>query len=355
VRGAYLPGGSVVDLRTDVPDPTPGHGQVVVAMRASSICGSDLRAIYREHLGTGPEAYQGVIGGHEPSGEVVEVGPGCDRIRVGDRVTLYHISGCLQCDECRRGYLIGCESPTRRAAYGWQRDGGHADYLLADEATCIVLPDSLSFLDGACVACGFGTAFEALCRTGVSGRDALLVTGLGPVGLAAGLLGGRLGASLRIGVDVEPERLDLALRLGAVDEVVPAGDDALERIHELTRGAGCEVALDASGAATARELALRATRQWGRCVLVGEGGRLEIDVSPLLIHPQVTLHGSWVTSTWRMQQLVELLDRWELHPDVTVTDRFELADVAQAYRTADAGRGGKVAVVMGPSAPARDS
>ena len=63
--GVFLPGGSRVDLR-EVPDPTPGHGQVVLAMRASTICGSDLRAIYREHLGEGPEAYQGVVGGHEP-------------------------------------------------------------------------------------------------------------------------------------------------------------------------------------------------------------------------------------------------------------------------------------------------
>jgi D-arabinose 1-dehydrogenase-like Zn-dependent alcohol dehydrogenase len=73
-----------------------------------------------------------------------------------------------------------------RAAYGWQRDGGHAEYLLAEESTCIQLPDELSYLDGACVACGFSTAYEALRRAGVSGADAVLVTGMGPVGLAAG-------------------------------------------------------------------------------------------------------------------------------------------------------------------------
>ena len=73
--------------------PTPGHGQVLLAMKASSICGSDIRAIYREHLGHGPEAYQGVIAGHEPCGEVVAVGPGCSRLEVGDRVVVYHIVG----------------------------------------------------------------------------------------------------------------------------------------------------------------------------------------------------------------------------------------------------------------------
>jgi hypothetical protein len=177
VRGVFLPGGSQVDIR-EVADPRAGHGQVVIAMRASTICGSDLRAIYREHLGSGPEAYQGVIGGHEPSGVVEAIGPGVNRIRPGDRVVVYHISGCGQCDECRRGYQISCGSP-QRAAYGWQRDGGHADKLLAEERDLLVLPDGLEFLDGACVACGFGTAYEALCRTEISGRDRVLVTGLG--------------------------------------------------------------------------------------------------------------------------------------------------------------------------------
>ena len=344
MRGAYLPGNSTVELR-EVPDPQPGPGQVVVRMRASTLCGSDLRAIYREHLGSGPEAYQGVVAGHEPAGEVLEVGPGCHRVRVGDRVAIYHISGCGQCEDCRRGYLIGCTSPLR-AAYGWQRDGGHADLLLAEERTCVLLPDALSFLDGACVACGFGTAYEALCRAEVSGRDVVLVTGLGPVGLAAGLLAGKMGSPHRIGVELAPGPLALALSLGAVDEVVPAGADAAAAVRELTGGRGCEVTLDTSGSAGGRLTALQATRTWGRSVMVGEGGSLTLDVSPVLIHPQLTVYGSWVTSTWRMARLVADLARWDLHPELTVTDRFPLAETGLAYRSADAGTGGKVAVVM---------
>jgi threonine dehydrogenase-like Zn-dependent dehydrogenase len=342
MRGVYLPGGRRV-VHRDVPDPVPGPGQVLVGMRASGICGSDLRAIYREHLGSGPEAYRGVIAGHEPCGEIVEVGPGCRRFRTGDRVALYHISGCGVCADCRTGYLISCTSPLR-AAYGWQRDGGHADYLLADESTCLPLPDSLSFMDGACVACGFGTAYEALCRAGVSGRDAVLVTGLGPVGLGVGLLAGKLGAGPRIGIDIAPSRLELALRIGAVDHAIMAGADAYAEVRELTGGAGCEVAVDASGAPDARVTALRATRRFGRCVFVGEGGSVAFDVSPVLIHPQLTLHGSWVTSIGRMEELLGLLDRWSLHPEVVVTDRFVVADAEWAYRTADEATAGKVAI-----------
>jgi D-arabinose 1-dehydrogenase-like Zn-dependent alcohol dehydrogenase len=92
--------------------------------------------------------YQGVVAGHEPAGEVIAVGPDASRLKVGDRVCLYHISGCGQCDDCVRGYQISCSSP-ERAAYGWQRDGGHADLILAAERDCIVLPDFVTFLDGA--------------------------------------------------------------------------------------------------------------------------------------------------------------------------------------------------------------
>jgi threonine dehydrogenase-like Zn-dependent dehydrogenase len=343
MEGVFLPGNRAVEHRT-VADPVPGSGQVVVEVKASTICGSDIRAIYREHLGTGAEAYRDVIAGHEPCGVVVAVGPGCRRFAVGDRVILYHIAGCGVCPDCRTGYMISCSSRLR-AAYGWQRDGGHAAYLLAEEATCIPLPDALTFVDGACVACGFGTAYEALCRAAVSGRDAVLVTGMGPVGLAAGLLAGRMGAPLRIGVDVMASRLELARELGAIDHAVAADANAVETIRDITGGAGCEVAIDATGAAAARATALAGTRRWGRCVMVGEGGRLEIDVSPALIHQQITVFGSWVTSTSRMEELARNLARWELHPDVTVTDRFALSDAAEAYQVAEASERGKVAIL----------
>jgi threonine dehydrogenase-like Zn-dependent dehydrogenase len=349
MQGVFLPGGRRVEHR-DVPQPSPGYGQVLVRMRASTICGSDLRAIYREHLGSGPEAYRDVVAGHEPCGEIVEVGPGCRRFTTGDRVVLYHIAGCGLCPDCRRGEMISCTSPLR-AAYGWQRDGGHADYLLAEESTCVPLPEPLTFLDGACVACGFGTAYEALCRAGVSGNDAVLVTGLGPVGMAAGLLAQALGASPVVGVDVEPARRALAEKIGAVTHTTDT-TDSIDEIRRLTGGHGCEVSVDCSGSTAARALALAGTRRRGRCVLVGEGGRLEVDASPVLIHPQLTVLGSWVTSVGRMEELVERLVRWGLHPSRVVTDTFPLSDAADAYALADSGRAGKVGIVMDAGAGA---
>lgn len=337
MKAAYLPGGSLTELR-EVPLPTPGQRQVLLKVRASTICGSDLRAIYREHLGSGPEAYQGVIGGHEPAGEVVAVGENCLETRIGDRRVVYHISGCGLCEECRRGYPIGCLSE-HRAAYGWQRNGGHAEYLLAEEKDLLPLPDSLSYLDGACVACGFATAYEALRRAGVSGADTVLIVGLGPVGLAAGMLAKALGSPLVVGTDPATARREQALAMQAVDSAVET--DALS--NEL--GTGAHVAVDCSGSGAGQSTALRNTRRWGRTVLVGEGGTLTTDVSAELIHKQITVHGSWVSSVAHMRELLENLDRWGLHPERVVTHTFALDQVDEAYRTADAGLDGKVAVV----------
>ncbi len=344
MRGVHLPGGRQVDLR-DEPDPSPGPTQVVIAMRASTICGSDLRAIYREHLGSGPEAYQDVVAGHEPCGEVVATGANVSGRRVGDRVVVYHVSGCGRCDDCRSGYQISCTSSQRRA-YGWQRDGGHADYLVAEDRDLLALPEPLTYLDGACVACGFGTAWEALARVGAAGANGMFIAGLGPVGLAVGLLAHRVGASPVIGADPSSDRRDLAHQLGAVDDVVDLDQPVADQVAELTGGLGAEVALDCSGVGAAQLEVLRSVRRWGRCAMVGEGGELVVDVSQELIHRQLTVVGSWMTSTWRMADLLARLAGWELHPEEVVTTRLPLDSAGEAYRTADMGQGGKVGLVM---------
>ena len=212
MTGAVLPGNSTVAFK-EYRVPQPGHGQVLVRMKSSTICGSDIRAIYREHLGKGPEGYQGVIAGHEPCGQIVAQGPGCRRFKKDDRVIVYHISGCGVCNDCRRGYMISCTSQYRRA-YGWQRDGGMAEYLLAEEKDLVSLPDELSYSDGAQVACGFGTVYEGLEKIGISGNDAVLVTGLGPVGLATAMLCRAMGAQKIFGIEVIEGVLKCRIKTG---------------------------------------------------------------------------------------------------------------------------------------------
>ena len=342
MQGIVLPGDRKLDLRSFAV-PEPGHGQVLVRMKASSLCGSDLRAIYRpQHQGTGPEAYQGVIAGHEPCGIIEQVGPGVRRFKEGDRVIVYHIAGCGLCHDCHAGWMISCSRP-ERAAYGWQRDGGHAEFLLAEERTLVALPDDLTYLDGAMVACGMGTAYAACLRANVSGRDLVLITGLGPVGIGMALLCKAMGAHV-VGVESMPERIELAKNQGLTDVVSSTDLYALDILREKTGGAGFEVAIDCSGNADARYLCLELAREWGRVVFVGEGGSVSFAPSPLLIHKQLALYGSWVCSLPQMEDLAALLVRWKLHPSIMVTQTFPLEQAKEAYELFDSGKTGKVAI-----------
>lgn len=345
MKGAVLPGNSTVELK-DFEIPKPGHGQVLIQTKATTICGSDIRCIYREHTGKGPEGYiPGMVAGHEPCGLIVEEGEGLKRFKKGDRVIVYHISGCGVCNDCRRGYYISCKSRFRQA-YGWQRNGGMAPYILAEEKDLIALPDELTYKDGAQVACGFGTVYEAIEKIGVCGNDAVLVTGLGPVGLAALMLAKAMGANKLIGVEMNDYRIELAKNLGLADHVFKPGDDTLEQILSVTGGKGVERSIDASANDAGRQLAIRAAREWGKIAFVGEGGTCTFNPSPDIIHGQKTIYGSWVTSLWRMEELVERLVRWNIHPEDLITHEFSIDEADEAYRLMAGGQCGKVAVVF---------
>jgi threonine dehydrogenase-like Zn-dependent dehydrogenase len=221
-----------------------------------------------------------------------------------------------------------------------------APYILAEEKDCVFLPDELTYTDGAQVACGFGTVYEGLEKIGISGNDAVLVIGLGPVGLATLMLAKAMGAQKLIGVDITSERCQLALNKKLADHVFISGPDTFEKILELTKGFGVERSIDCSGHTVGRQLAIRATRKWGKIAFVGEGGTVEFNPSPDIIHDQKTIYGSWVTSIWKMEELTERLVRWGIHPEELVTHRFTLDQASEAYRLMAEGKCGKVAVVF---------
>ncbi|WP_255955030.1 zinc-binding dehydrogenase [Streptomyces odontomachi] len=201
-------------------------------------------------------------------------------------------------------------------------------------------------MDGAFIACGIGTVYEALTRIAVSGADRLLVTGLGPVGAAAAMVARALGVSTVYGAEVVPQRIEWARGLGLFDEVLDSRDAPLETVERLTGGTGVETAVDCSGNAAARSLALKALRTRGRLALVGEGGDMTIDVSDDVLHKQALISGSWVTSVQGMTRLAELLARQEIHPEQLVSDRFPQSEADRAYEAAAGRAAGKVCLVF---------
>src|ERR1700727_2001133 len=300
MRGVVFTGDRGLEMM-EFPDPTPGPDEVVVEMKASGMCGSDLHQ-YRRPKGqtrqaTGfPQNPDPVIAGHEPCGVVAAVGPGVSAkaARVGERVMVHHYQGCTQCNHCRSGWQQLCqEVPVK--VYGANSHGGHAKYLKVPSNTLVPLADELTFSAGAAISCGSGTAYSALRRMRLSGNDTLAIFGQGPVGLAGTQFAKAMGAKV-IALDIDPQRLQRAKDFGADEVVDPGSNDPVAAIKDLTHGRDADVSLDASSNSEARANAIRSTKVWGTMCFVGEGGDVKIDVSPHLLRRQLTLVASWTFS-----------------------------------------------------------
>jgi threonine dehydrogenase-like Zn-dependent dehydrogenase len=344
MRGAVFLGNRKIEIRT-FPDPTPGPGEVVVQMKASGMCGSDLK-FYRpppgeaqKALGLGGNA-EPFIAGHEPCGVIAARGPGVSEREapIGQRVMDHHYAGCGVCKHCRVGWSQLCREGI--VVYGVTANGGHAEYLKVPARTLVALPDELTFAEGAAVACGTGTAFGALRRMQLAGGQTLAVFGQGPVGLSATLLGAKMGARV-IAVETNDERLALAKKFGADALVNSSKDDAEKTLKELTRDEGVDLALDCSGVAAARLAAVRSVRTWGTACFVGEGGEVTLDVSKDLLRRQVTLIGSWTFSAMGMAECARFIVDAGIKLDRIFTHRWKLDRADEAYRVFDTQSSGK--------------
>ncbi len=331
----------------DFPDPTPGPGEVVLEMKASGMCGSDLHPYRASRSGGGAAASLGlggdggpVIGGHEPCGVVAACGPGVSerQARVGQRVMCHHYHGCGVCKHCRQGWSQLCGAGF--VVYGMTGNGAHAPYMKVPASTLVALPEELSFAVGASVSCGTGTAYGALRRMHLTGGTTLAVFGQGPVGLSATLLATAMGVRV-LAIDVNAERLALAKDFGADTTVRSDQTDPVAALQELTKGEGVDLALDCSGVPEARLAAVRATRTWGTVGFVGEGSTVTLDVSPHLLRKQLTLIGSWTFSTVGQEDCARFVAERAVPVEKLITHRFVLDQATDAYRLFDTQSTGK--------------
>ena len=207
-------------------------------------------------------------------------------------------------------------------------------------STLVALPDGLSFEEGAAVACGTGTAYGALKRLDVSGRDTLAIFGQGPVGLSATMLGRAMGARV-VAVDIGAERRQLAKEFGAETVIDPRAVDPVSALRDLTRGEGVEAALDCTGNPEARVAAVRSAGTWGRVCLVGEGNTTTFDISRDLIRKQLTILASWTFSTVGQAECASFIADRTLPLGRLLTHRFTLDQAVEAYRLFDTQTTGK--------------
>jgi threonine 3-dehydrogenase len=364
----------------DVPQPRCGPDEVLIRVRAASLCGTDAH-IYNWD-GSVPEKILAATGGfarpltigHEFCGDVVEVGRevrgvgerAAEPIRAGDFVSAESHIVCGTCYQCRRGEFHVC---TRETIIGVHRDGGFAEYI-AIPAACAWKNDPRTVpVEVACIEEPFGNAVHASTAFDVRDR-CVVVFGAGPIGLFSIIVAAASGAGRVVAVDTTPFRLALAARVGAHAAIrtEPAGGDATARARERERVVGLirdaaapwevDVAMEMSGHPDAIDTALRAVRRGGGVVLFGLPKQQAVTLQRYaedVIFGGITLQGiigRRIYGTWAKTR--ELVSRPEVRDTIraVITHTYPLERFDEAFRRMIDRESGKVVLTVSGAAPA---
>ena len=327
----------------------PGPGEVLVQVKAASLCHSDLSVVN----GDRPRPLPMVLG-HEASGLVAECGPGVDDLKPGDQVVMIFVPSCGHCLPCMEGRPALCEPAAAANGAGTllsgdrrlSKDGApihhhvgvsaFAEYTVVSRRSLVKVAQPLAHDEAALFGCGVLTGVGAVVNTGdVRAGSTVAIVGLGGVGLNAMLGAIVSGARQVVAIDMLDEKLDLARQLGATDAVSAVAPDAVEQVRALT-GGGVDVAVETAGSVKAMELAYRITRRGGTTVTAGLPNpehRWPLQHVSLVAEER-TVKGSYIGSCVPARDLpryIDLYRRGRLPVDRLMSDRIRLEDINAAF------------------------
>jgi alcohol dehydrogenase len=334
----------------------PGPDEVLVAIRAAGLCHSDLSVIDGNRPRPLPMAL-----GHEAAGVVEAVGPGVDDLKPGDRVVMVFMPSCRHCAPCEGGRPALCEPGAAANGKGELLSGGRrlhdatqdlhhhlgcsafAEKAVVSRRSLVRVPDDLPFEHAALFGCAVLTGVGAVMNTAaVRPGQAVVVVGLGGVGLASVLGAKAAGASPVVAVDLSEDKLALARSFGDVRTVNAADPDAVEQVRALT-GGGADVALEMAGSARALDAAWRMTRRGGTTVTAGlppPDAALSVNIVQLVAEAR-TLKGSYIGDADPERDLplyVDLFRQGRLPVDRLLTKTIGLDQINAAFDDLAEGR-----------------
>ena len=308
--------------------PDPGPGQLLLAVQANALCGTDRHQYYDGSP---------VVPGHEAAGTVLQAGEGTST-PVGTRGAVFLMDFCGDCRSCKYGATNQCFA--KRADMGFTHDGGYGPYELVHETNFFPITDDIEIGNATMLLDVMGTSAHALGRAALVRQDveSVYIAGAGPIGLGLTVMSKlKYGADVPVYIsDVSRWRLDFAENFGAVpllaDDISAAGNP--------------DVAFDASGKESARRAALDIIGKRGALICVGHGEGVTLNASDDLISPEHAVLGS---EYFRYDEMPGNLALLSAHQDLiarVISHRFPVSDIAEAFRLFLAGETGKVVITQ---------
>jgi len=291
----------------EIEEPTPGPEEVLIEVKSTAICGSDLHLYYWDDQARRWKAPLPKVIGHEFSGEVLKIGDRVRTVKVGDRIAGESHIPCQKCYLCRTGRMHICKD---MLIYGIHTTAGSFNrYAVLPEVIAYQIPDEVSYEEGALFE-PFGVAVHSVERAQVNAGDVAVVFGCGPIGLYAQQIATAAGATV-VGIDVKDVRLNYAQKIGCAKYTVnPSKEDVLAKVMEITDNRGADVVFELAGSPTTIKQSFDILRKNGRVALVGISEKpVEIETTNSIIYKEATVFGSTgrlMFETWdRMSKLVK--------------------------------------------------
>jgi len=332
VKAAVLTGRQTIEMR-DVPEPQLKEGQALIRVAYAGLCGTDIHIYHGEFE---PRVSYPRILGHEFSGVIEEVSKDIDYLQKGQRVVVDTVSSCGRCPACIDGRRSAC---SHLKLEGVDTDGGFAEYVAVDAKRVYVVDEAISLRDASLVEI-YSIGVHATRRGGVEPGDFAAIFGCGRVGFSILECVSQCGVSGIAVVDVSDSKLEKAMKVGADYVINPRREDPARKIRELTGGAGADIVFEAVGHAVQipgqkppLAQCAEVMRCGGRIVVLGQGPE-EI---PVFWKHFVWKEGSIIASRVTLGEFPRALDfmaRKLYHPEVFISEAFDLKDAAQAFNLA---------------------
>ncbi|OGW56249.1 MAG: sorbitol dehydrogenase [Nitrospirae bacterium RBG_13_43_8] len=320
------------DIRIeDIPVPEIGPGDALIKTKASGICSGDVMPWYIEKKAP-------LVLGHEPSGEIVEVGSDVTSFKRGDRVFTHHHAPCFACRHCNRGDYVQCDT--------WKKTsivpGGISEYILIPkinlENDTLTLPDTLSYEDGTLIE-PLACVIKGMKRARVKHGDTVLVTGLGFMGVLNGIIAKKYGAGKIIGADMVSYRLDRAIALGFDSVIDVSKVNVAEALMEITSGRMAELVIVCPNSVSAISDGLSAIGEGGTLIMfapVKPDERLTINPNELYFG-DINIVTSYSCGPTDTADALEMIEEDVVRADKLITHRFPVEKTAEAFKlTAEA-------------------